>query len=419
MRTVPVSALAVLRPFALLALALVVAALLARCGSGGDGGAAAPPGDGGPKPPPAPPPGAPGWAVAAAERFEAALPGGAFAPDPVPDDGPFSDGGAFFASRNVTPPAAFRASTPAGAGGWLTVESYTRRAGASTRDLAEVVPDPADPANHALRITSRAHTDATVLRPSAPLPARYRISVRVGFPSFGDGVAGGLNGYDGPADAGPWWPGEDATRQNGFYWLTILDRLPRPHVNTWIHHHRKVVVDSDNHYPPWMEIWDGGRFVWSGEHPVMLFALDGTQPGAERTGPPFLSYSDGAWQPSGAIRAVDAYLPDTWYRVTIERDGPRYTVEVSGRFRYGGEQTYRATIDAAAACVFHYPVDAAEAAGAARCVDEGAFASVGPAYPRWPAGGVWPDWFMLGDPHVNYYEGSVLYDDLVLETWRD
>ena len=36
-----------------------------------------------------------------------------------------------------------------------------------------------------------------------------------------------------------------------------------------------------------------------------------------------------------------------------------------------------------------------------------------------PAAGGWPDWFQLGDPHENYYEGSVLYDDLRLEVWRD
>ncbi|HYD39913.1 MAG TPA: hypothetical protein VEB43_03715, partial [Anaeromyxobacter sp.] len=83
----------------------------------------------------------------------------------------------------------------------------------------------------------------------------------------------------------------------------------------------------------------------------------------------------------------------------------------------GGDRTYRATIDAAERCVFHYPVDAAEAAGAARCADEGTYPSA-PGTPRWPAGGSWPDWFMFGDPHANYYEGRVLYDDVVLEEWQ-
>lgn len=43
--------------------------------------------------------------------------------------------------------------------------------------------------------------------------------------------------------------------------------------NLWIHHRRKVVIDSDNHFPPWMEIHDDTRFVPSGQRPIMMFAL--------------------------------------------------------------------------------------------------------------------------------------------------
>ena len=51
---------------------------------------------------------------------------------------------------------------------------------------------------------------------------------------------------------------------------------------------------------------------------------------------------------------MDSYLPVEWYRASIERDGTRYTLEVEGRFQYGGQTTYRASIDAAASCVWHY-----------------------------------------------------------------
>ncbi|HEY6098939.1 MAG TPA: hypothetical protein VIW03_05890 [Anaeromyxobacter sp.] len=402
-----------------LVLVILSAGALA-CGSGrpaagGDGGTPPPAG------PPEPPPGPPGWAVAAREDFSgdplAAAAAAPFAPDPVPDDGPYADGGAFFRARGVTPPAAFRATQPIGTGGWLSIESYTRRAGAPLSEFVSIAIDPSDPANRALRISSREHTDATVVRPTWPLPARYRISLRLGFPAFGDGQPG-LNGYGGGEKAGPWWPDEDATSQNGFYWLAILDHVPRPHVNAWIHHQRKVVVDSDSHYPPWMEIWDGERFLWSGERPVNVFALDGRRHVDARSGNALITYSAGAWQPPGTIRAADSYLPDTWYRVSVERDGPRYTLEVSGRFRHGGERTHRATIDAAASCVWHYPATAEEASGAKGCEDATPLPGLGAEFPRWPANGVWPDWFMFGDPHVNYYEGEVLYDDVVLELWR-
>jgi hypothetical protein len=407
-------------------LAALLTAGAAACGGSGtpasgstpDSGST--PGDpaaGGPSSDPSPVPTTPGWTVAAREDFEAsAIPTGAFAPDPVPDDGPFSDGGSYFTARGVTPPTAYRATRAFGDGGWLTLESYSRRSTASLSEHAAIVkdPDPANPSNHVLRLRSPQHTDATVVRPSAALPARYRVSLRVGYAAFGDGKPV-QNGYDGTENAGPWWPDEDARQQNGFYWLTILDQQPRPHNNTWIHHHRKIVVDSDNHYPPWMEIWDGSRFASSGEHPVMMIALDGTGAASEHSGNSFLSYSGGAWQPSGAIRAVDAYRPNTWYRLTIERDGPSYTIEVSGDFAFGGQQTYRATIDAADRCVWHYPVNAEEAAGAAACVGKGIL----PGLTEWNAGESWPDWFMFGDPHVNYYEGEVYYDDVTLEVWRD
>jgi hypothetical protein len=307
-------------------------------------------------------------------------------------------------------------SVPFGESGWLTAESYTRSAGAPFADRFSIVPDPADASNHALRIASPAHTDATVIRPSRPLPPRYRVSLRVGFADFGDGKPDGLNGYRGGERAGPWLD-LDATQQNGFYWLAILDSQPRPHNNVWIHHHRKVVLDSDNNVPPWMEMFDGSAFHLDGQRPLMMIALDGSKDADDRAGPPFLSYSAGAWQPSGAIRAIDAYLPGEWYRASIERDGTRYAMEVSGRFRYGGLTTYRATIDARANCVWHYNRTPEEASSS--CANPRYPPSLGSDHPYWPAEGNWPDWFMFGDPHEYFYLGSVLYDDVQLEVWRD
>jgi hypothetical protein len=385
-----------------------------------DGGTASVSPDGGTAPAPvtapvtAPAP-APGWVLARSEDFESvALGSPLWQPDPVPDDGPFADHGAFFRNLGVVPPPAFRLSAPFGQEGWLTVESYTRSAGAPFASFASVVPDPANPRNHVLRIASPAHTDATVVRPTVPLPPRYRVSLRVGFPSFGDGLPG-LNGYRGGETAEP-FSSDDATRQNGFYWLTILDAPPRPHNNTWIHHHRKVVIDSDNHFPAWMEIYDGRQFTPSGEHPVMMFALDGKGQGTERTGKPFLSFAGGAWQPSGMVRAADAYLPGEWYSVSIERSEGRFTLEISGRFRYGGQTTYRSSIDYAANCVWHFNQSPAE--DASRCIDPGYYPSIGPSFPNWPAATTWPDYFMFGDPHTNYYTGEVYYDDVRLEVWR-
>jgi hypothetical protein len=364
-----------------------------------------------------------GWTLQRAEDFEKLSPiDGRWLPDDPdrPDDGPFADAGAYFKRLGVTPPVAFRASAPFGDGGWLTAESYTRSTNPSFGALATVVPDPAGGANKVLRVRSPEHTDGTVIRSTDPLPSRYRISLRVGYADFGDGRSIGLNGYDGNERAEP-WSGGTATEQNGFYWLTILDAEPRPHNNTWIHHHRKVVIDSDNHHPPWMEIFNGREFVLSGEHPVMMFAVDGSKgAGDAHSGKPFLSWSQGKWQPSGAIRAVASYIPKEWYQVTIERFDTRFTLEVSGRFRLGDgnitHATYRATLDAAEKCVWHFN-DRPTQEAAPHCVDESPIASQVPEFPSWPKTGAWPDWFMFGDPHTNFYEGEVFYDDVRLEVW--
>lgn len=43
------------------------------------------------------------------------------------------------------------------------------------------------------------------------------------------------------------------------------------------------------------------------------------------------------------------------------------------------------------------------------------FPEFGEPHPLWPAGSSWPDYFMLGDPHGNFYVGAVYYDDIRLQ----
>ncbi len=298
----------------------------------------------------------------------------------------YSDGGAYFKRVGVTPPPAFRAEGSFGKRGWLSVAAYSRSSLTKFNDLFEVVPDPANPSNSVLKLSSPRHTDGIVVRPTDPLPKKYRVCLKAGFASFGDGKPGAsLNGYAGGETDAPWSSG-DATLENGFYWLAILDATPRPHNNLWIHHHRKVTIDSDNNKEAWTNIWEGKDWVADGQHPVMMFGIDKDGTDDPGTGRPFLSWSHGALQPSGAIRAVDAYKDNTWYSACIERNVNAFVLTTSGDFKWGGQQTYVATI----------PVRAVYQAG------EGI-----------------PDFFLFGDPHNNYYRGSVYYDDIKLETWQE
>ena len=231
------------------------------------------------------------------------------------------------------------------------------------------------------------HTDATIVHTSVALPARYRVCLKVGFANFGNGVSdpSNLNGYLGGERSEPWF-NNDATLQNGFYWLTILDDVPRPHNNIWSHHHRKVVIDSDNNKEAWTQIWTGASFQNDGRHPIMLFALDKNGTDTDRNGLPMLSWSNGALQPSGVIRAVDAYKDNTWYSGCIERNETHFVLSVAGDFKYGGMQNY----------VGRIPISAVFRAES----------------------GV-PDFFQFGEPHNNYYRGEVFYDDVKLEFWVD
>jgi len=374
-----------------------------------------------------------GWAVAYEETFDSLSIGSpSWVADTYPDDGPFSDFGSAFTTEDIDAkqrellelpkverddlPTAFRTRWVFGRDGWLTAESYTRDNTRKFGQLLQVVSDPAGGPNKVLKLSSSVHTDATVIRPSAKLPGRYRVSLRVGYADFGTGS--GDNGYDDDESAGPWIAGE-AKSDNGFYWLAILDFPPRPHNNVWIHHHRKVVVDSDNHLDPWTEIYNGSSFELTGVHPTMMIGLDGRSTGRIRTGKQFIAYSAGTWQREAeinAIRAVNAYKPNTWYRVMIERSEGQYTIEVSGDFAHGGQQTYRASLDYTNNCVWHYNNTPDELDSG--CADESTWPGLDD-FPEWPAGGSWPDYFMFGDPHANFYEGQVYYDDVKLEIWRD
>lgn len=331
-------------------------------------------------------PAAQGWVLAYYENFERLAPvAPSWTLDTYPPDGNYSDAGAFFTGRGVTPPVAYRATAPFGTSGWLTVEAYSRSSATPFSSVFNVVTDPANPANKVLRVASPLHTDATIIRPSVALPSRYRVCTRVGFADFGSGNSdpANLNGYLGGERSGP-WTDDDVIQQNGFYWLTILDAVPRPHNNVWIHHHRKVTIDSDNNKESWTNIWNGAQYLANGEHPIMMFGIDKNGFEDEFIGKPFLSYANGALQPSGEIRAVDAYKDNSWYTSCIERNATQFVLTVSGDFKFGGQKTYSGAI----------PLSMVDKALTS------------------------PDWFMFGDPHNNWYRGTVYYDDVRLEVWK-
>jgi hypothetical protein len=364
---------------------------------------------------PSPPPG-PSWRLVHHETFDAPLAEpAAWTEDLYGDDSPYhvdayDEDGAFFAERGgdtfraaLSSFRSFRKSFPAGQDGWLTIELYGRDENkdgipeSGGRFLVE---------RGQARLVSARHTDAAILRSTAPLPPRYRVEVTVSGIDFGG--RGPTNGYDGDESGGPWRftdaspAPRSAVRENGVYFLCITDYArPAPHNNVFIHHHRKVVMDTDNNTDVWSSVWNPVTRAAepAGERYVSMIWLDGSQPGTAWTGNPFVSYTPGGWVRDAVF--VDQYLPGERYVFAIERDGASYTLSVRGRFARGGERTYTATrrfTDAPP--VWHYNQTPAEYRG-----DAGE---------AWPAGTAFPEHFFFGDPHINFYEGTAVFDDVKL-----
>jgi len=296
----------------------------------------------------------------------------------------FSDDGAFFHKRDprFTPPQGYRISAAVGQEGFLTLEAYAR----SQKDPQSVfalVDDPAHPGNHALQLASPEHTDGVLLRTTHPLGTHYQICARIGYINFGTGD--GQNGYHGGERNEPWRQDlGDATNENGCYFGAIYNTPPAPHNNIFAHHARIAFIDSDNNTEGWTAIWDPltRQFLKSGWHPIVMAVLDGQGAETPEGGPPMRAYAADEWNPSGKIVAVDAYKENTWYTACFTRAGNAFTMQVTGDFRLGGHTTYQAALQDTSD-VFHYADS---------------------------------HYWLAGDPHINYYEGTMLIDDVTLTT---
>jgi hypothetical protein len=146
---------------------------------------------------------------------------------------------------------------------------------------------------------------------------------------------------------------EGPLNENGFYMLAITDVLPTaPHTNLWWHEHRKVVIDVDNN------IWGNGM-----PNPVFMVYFDTNNNLSSYDG------SQNQWvdQWTNAIM----YQPNSYYRIEIEKTLQEFIFRA---FTESNQLLKEATI---------------------------ALSNV------WHAGGAYPEYFVIGEPHENYYQGSM------------
>ena len=318
----------------------------------------------------------------------------------------------------------FRKSFPHGKDGWLTVELYGRdddrdgKPESGGKFIAE---------NGKARLIIPRPTDAATIRSTRALPRRYRVEVTVSGINFG-GLTNGSWEYDGKINGyakssrspGPWYPEERPFSQNGVYFLCIADYPnPAPHNHVFMHHHRKVVMDTDNNnygllkpgIKPWSKVWNPrtGAAEIDGSHYIGMIWLQGKF-GDDFIGNKFISYTPGGWFPDPTF--VDKYLPGESYTFAVERDGENYTLSVSGKFQYGGVTTYRATRGfRQGPGIWHYNQTPEEYPSP---VYNEKRTYNGKTMETWPAGSSYPDYFFFGDPHIQYYEGTAEFDNVKL-----
>jgi len=192
---------------------------------------------------------------------------------------------------------------------------------------------------------SNHYGDVALIRSTKPLPKTYKVSVVVGEIDYGlEKISGLVN--DPQYSEGP-------RNENGCYLLAITDEKPSGHhTNTWWHQHRKVVIDVDNN------VWGHGMpnpiFMVYFDENNRLVAFDGTA-----------NQWQGEWQ-----KAL-TYDFQRWYKVEIEKTAREFILRVLSE---DGKLLKEAQID---------------------------------LKKIWHEDEFHEDYFVLGDPHENYYQGSM------------
>lgn len=410
------------------------------------------------------------WQLKHHENFGKPLPvdSAPWVRDPLGSDSPWyvdelSDDGEYFKiqggedfERHLDSFDILRKRVPFGKDGWLTAE-------VAARDFnKDGMPDnPPSLQNvtlphggRAARIDSN-HGGALLIRSTEALPSQYRIEYTLRTISFGGmrngsfEYDGNVNGYD-PAGEKTNWPWKnsgdfsgpahmgndnfsDVRNANGYYFLTIVDYPnPAPHNNVFIHNHRKVNMDAYN-------VTGGGAYAIcnpgteelynyngpdSTHNGINEIFMDGSQfkdPSIGYTG--FIMETEcGTFTEDSEYGIVSAaeiqpeLMPRETYQFAIERDETGYVMEMTGNFLYLGQATlrYRRDFIQDGLPIWHYNNTPEEYDGQFDQV----LTYTGPygSFSRheWPEGSAYPDYFIIGNPHMNFYEGEATVDDIRL-----
>ena len=381
--------------------------------------------------------------------------------DHLDDDGDFFQvqGGDDF-ERQLNSFDILRKRVSFGQNGWLTAELAVRdNKKEGNPDNPPSLTNVTVPGHgRAAKIDEPRYDSGIIIRSTDKLPPEYRIEyklVTIDFGGMRDGsfsYDGKVNGYspDGCKSNWPWKqsgdfsgptdecnPNFDEVRNaNGYYFLAIMDYdNPAPHNNIFIHNHRKVGMDAYNTNAP-------GASNYAVCNPATGETYSYTGPKSSYNGINAIFFAGDAWRnksigynefmfetacgsfypPDTEHTIVSAaeiqpeMMPDETYTFAIERDETGYTLEMSGNFRHAGHMTLRYHRDFIedGRPIWHYNNTPDEYNGEfnSTLAFSGPYGSY--SVEQWPEGSAYPDYFILGDPHMNYYEGSAIIDDIRL-----
>lgn len=289
-----------------------------------------------------------------------------------------------------------------------------------------------------------------LIRSTEPLPPEYRIEYKLKTVDFG-GMRDGSFEYDGKTngikDEGdktnfPWKASGDfdgpsdpsnpnfgsVLGENGFYFLAIVDYDdPAPHNNIFIHTHRKVGMDAYNVNGLWSDSYlitnpdTGDLYKYNSDkstrNGINAFFMNGDEfKDHDMPYNEFLIETEAGSNEGDIISAAEIQpelMPDEDYTFAVEKDETGYTMEMSGNFLHTGNKTLRYKRDFIEddQPIFHYNNRPDQYDGEYDHVwDDGEYKIDN----TWPEGSAYPDYFIIGDPHITHYEGSASMTDIKL-----
>mgnify|MGYP001608464336 FL=1 len=192
---------------------------------------------------------------------------------------------------------------------------------------------------------SNNYQDSAFIRSTKKLPNTYKISIVVGEIDYNLEEISKL-----PQD--PEYP-EGPQNENGCYFIAITDQKPEGHhTNIWWHQHRKLVIDVDNN------VWGHGM-----PNPIFMVYFDRSNR--------LVSFDGQRDEWLKDWRKAVTYDPVSWYKIEVEKTKTHYILSIATQKGKILKKTKVRRQEVWHDDTFH------------------------------------DEYFVVGDPHENYYQGSM------------